>query len=50
MTEKEIDQEFRLRETDKKNKLTRKKPKEVCKCLNYTEHLLILASTVTGRL
>ena len=41
-----MDQEFRLRKIDKK-KLTRKKPKEVCKILNYTENLLILTSTVT---
>ena len=25
-----------------------KKPKKGCRILNYTEHLLILASTVTG--
>ena len=32
----------------KRNELISKKYKKVCKILNYTEHLLILASTVTG--
>ena len=32
----------------KLNELISKKYKKVCRILNYTEHLLILASTVTG--
>ena len=32
----------------KLNELISKKYKKVCRTLNYTEHLLILASTVTG--
>ena len=30
------------------NELMRKNPKKVCTTLNYIEHLLILASTITG--
>ena len=51
-------QEFRLKEIDKainyfieeimENDLISKKHKKVCKILNFTEHLLILASTSTG--
>ena len=57
MTEENIGEEFRLKEIDKtrnyfveeikQNKLIIKKHKNVCKILNYTEHLLRLASTVT---
>ena len=32
----------------KQNELTRKKHKKICRILNYAEHLVILASTVTG--
>ena len=32
----------------KHNELISKKHKKTCRYLNYTEHLLILASTVTG--
>ena len=31
----------------KQDELISKKPKKVCKILNYTKHLLILASSVT---
>ena len=58
MTEENISQEFSRREIDKKlnhfieeikqNKLIRKKHKKVCKFLNCTDHLLILASAVNG--
>ena len=50
--------EFRLRKTDetrnylldeiKHSDLMSEKYKKTCKCLNYVENLLILASTVTG--
>ena len=36
-----------LEETEKKELMSRKH-KKVCKTLNYTEHLLILAFTITG--
>ena len=36
-----------LEETEKKELMSRKH-KKVCKTLNYTEHLLILTSTITG--
>ena len=58
MAEENISQEFRLKKIDetknyfikeiKQNLLKSKKYKRVCKTLNYIEHLLILASTVTG--
>ena len=58
MTEENIRQEFRLKEIDEKlnyfiqemkqNELISKKHKKVCKILNYTQDLLILATTVTG--
>ena len=58
MAEENIDQEFRLKEIDEKrnnfieeikqNELISQNHKKICKILNYTEHLLILASTVTG--
>ena len=37
-----------LLEEIERNELISKKHKKVCKALNYTKHLLILASTVTG--
>ena len=58
MTEKNISQEFRSKEIDKarnyfngeikQNELISKKHKIFCKISNYSENLLILASTVTG--
>ena len=52
-----MSQEFRFKETEKarnhliekikQNELISKKHKNVCKILNYTEHLLILVSRVT---
>ena len=58
MTEENIGQEFRLKEIDEKlnyfiqemkqNELISKKHKKVCKILNYTQDLLVLATTVTG--
>ena len=56
-TEGNIDQEFRLKEMAEKNyflkeikqyELISKKYKKIYKILNYAEHLLILASTVSG--
>ena len=59
MCKESIGQEFRLKSTDKtrsyfleeikQNELMSKKHKKVCTNLNYSEHLLILASTITGR-
>ena len=53
-----ISQEFRLKNIDetrnyfleeiKQNELISKKHKNVCVTLNYIEHLLILASTITA--
>ena len=58
MTEENISQEFRSKEIDKtrnyfieetkQNELISKKHKKICKVLNYTEHSLIVSSTVTG--
>ena len=58
MTEENISQEFRLKEIDKarnyfieeikQNELINKRHKKVHKIINYTEHLHILASIVTG--
>ena len=58
MAEKNISQEFRLKNVDKtrnslieelnRNKLMSKKHKKVCATLNYIEDFLILASTITG--
>ena len=58
MTEENISQEFRLKNIDetrnyfleevKKNEVMSKKHQEVCTTLNYIEHFLILASTITG--
>ena len=58
MIEENISQEFKMKETDeiknyfieeiKQNELISKKQKKVYKILNYTEHIPILASAVTG--
>ena len=58
MSEENISQELKLRNIDEtrnyfpkkiaQNELMRKKHKKVCTTLNYIEHLLILASAVTG--
>ena len=58
MTDGNLSQEFRFKKIDerrnyfiqeiKQNGLISKKHKKVCTILNYTKHLLILASTVTG--
>ena len=58
MSEENISQEFRLKNIDEtrnylieetnRNKLLSKKHKKVCTTLNYIEHFLILASTITG--
>ena len=53
-----MSQEFRFKNIDKKrnyfleeikqNELITRKHKKVCATLNYIEHFLILASTITG--
>ena len=58
MAEKNISQEFRLKniaatknyliEKINRNELQSKKHKKVCITLNYIEHFLILAFTITG--
>ena len=58
MVEENISQEFGLKSIDetrnyfleeiKRNELMSKKHKKVCTTLNYIEHFLILASTITG--
>ena len=58
MVERNIDMEFRLKninetrnlflEEIKYNELMSRKYKKVCATLNYIEHFLILASTITG--
>ena len=58
MAEENISQEFRLNNIDEtrsnsieeinRNELKSKKYKKVCTTLNYTEHFLILGSTITG--
>ena len=58
MAEENISQEFRLKNIDEtrnylieeinQNELMSKKHKKVCTTLNYIEHFLILASTITG--
>ena len=58
MSEENISQECRLKNIDEtknyliekinRNELISKKHKKVCTILNYIEHFLILASTVTG--
>ena len=59
MAEENVSQEFRLKHIDEtrnhlveginRNELMSKKHKKVCTTLNYIEHFLILASTITGR-
>ena len=59
MSEENISQKFRLKNINEtrnylieeinQNELISKKHKKVCKVLNYIELLLILVSTVTGR-
>ena len=58
MIEENVSQEFKLKNIDdirkyfireiKQNELMSKKYKNVCTTLNYFDHLLILASVVTG--
>ena len=58
MVEKNISQEFRLKNIDEarkylteemnRNELISKKHKKVCTTLNYIEQFLILGSTITG--
>ena len=58
MVEENISQEFRLKNIDetrnyflkeiKQNELISKKQNKVCTTLNYIEHFLIFASTITG--
>ena len=58
MVEENISQEFRIKNKDEtrnyliaeinRNELISKKHKKVCTTLNYTEHSLILISTITG--
>ena len=58
MVEENISQEFRLKNVDetrnyflgkiKQNELTSRKNKKVGTTLNYIEHVLILASAITG--
>ena len=50
MAEETISQEFKLKNIDEtnRNELMSKKQKKVCTTLNYIEHFLILASTITG--
>ena len=58
MAEENISQEFRLKNIDEtrnylieeinRNELMNKKHKKICTTLNYIEHYLTLASTITG--
>ena len=58
MVEENLSQEFSLKSIDEtrnylieeinRNELMSKKHKKVCTTLNYIEHVLILASTITG--
>ena len=58
MVEENISQEFRLENIDEtknyfleeieQNELMSKKHKKVCTTLNYIDHFLILASSITG--
>ena len=58
MAEENINRKFRLKNIDetrnyfleeiKQNELMSRKHKKVCTTLNYIEHFLILASTITG--
>ena len=60
MVEEKISQEFRLKKViEQRNyflaeieqsELMSKKHKKVCTTLNYIEHVIILASTITGRI
>ena len=57
MSEESISQEFRLESIDQtrncfieeinQNELMSKKHKKICRVLNYSEHLLVLISTVS---
>ena len=57
MSEESISQEFRLKSIDQtrncfieeinQNELMSKKHKKACRVLNYSEHLLVLISTVS---
>ena len=58
MAEENISQEFKLKSINETrnylieeinlNELTSKKHKKVCTTLNYIEHFIILACTITG--
>ena len=58
MIGEKINKEFRLKKIDetiyyfikqiKQSNLTSKKHRKVCICLNYTDNLFILLSTITG--
>ena len=58
MAEEKVRQEFRLKNIDEtrnyligetnRNKLMSEKYKKVCAALNYSEHFLVLSSTITG--
>ena len=60
MGEENINQEFRLRNINQnrnfflkeieQNKLMNKKHRKVCTTLNYIEHILIMSSTIAGRI
>ena len=60
MVEEDVIQKFWLKNIDKTRsysleeikqyELMSKKHKKVCTSLNYSEHFLILASTITGRI
>ena len=58
MPEENINQEFKLKKVDEirnylieeinQNELMSKKHKKVCRVLNYTDHSIIVNSTITG--
>ena len=58
MIEENTSQEFRMKNTDEtrnyliekisRNEFMSKKHEKVCPTLNYIEHFLILATTITG--
>ena len=58
MPEENVNQEFRLKKVDEmrnylieqinQNNLMSKKHKIVCRVLNYTDHSIIVISTITG--
>ena len=58
MPEENINQEFKLKKIDEirnylieeinQNELMSKKHKKVCRVLNYTDHSIIVNSTITG--